>query len=303
MLDNLFKTEEQRQTEIIEEIHEQFDTAQDRLQQEAEAFLSSIKMPKESGIEKKAEQLKALGFENTEDVKFDAKFKEKRAVVSKEMDAKRELSEMIQYYKDEYPQLKFVTVDELDRICEKYGLIHAPVVNYIKTVPDKNLNDITNAKPLSKEDVKHDDFRLLHSDKQKEIDNTLEAIGLSPKGFTQKELRDKIVASYGQCPLGWDDPRIGTTGLYVLNREKSIRFEHCETISREGLFIAAPPSHFNTKGLERKGKHGFFKVTRTEVKDPIVFRYVKGGIQVLTMWGDEKFEPHMEPSLIVEGNN
>ena len=62
--------------------------------------------------------------------------------------------------------------------------------------------------------------------------------------------------------------------------------DEMEEINRDGLFIAAPKSHFDLKGLKKKGL-GFFNFTVTEVKDPIVFRYVKGGIQVLSKWGLE----------------
>lgn len=55
-------------------------------------------------------------------------------------------------------------------------------------------------------------------------------------------------------------------------------------ISKSGLFIAAPKSDFNLEGLSKKGK-GYFNVF--EIKDPIVFRYVRGGIQVITKWGLE----------------
>ena len=58
------------------------------------------------------------------------------------------------------------------------------------------------------------------------------------------------------------------------------------TITRSGLFIAAPKSHFNLDGLKISGK-GFFNFVRIEPKDPIVYRYVRGGIQVITKWGIE----------------
>ena len=70
-----------------------------------------------------------------------------------------------------------------------------------------------------------------------------------------------------------------------------------ETV-RAGLFIAAPESHFDLKGLTKKGVRGFFKtVIRKETKDPIVFRYVKGGIQVLTKWGLEANDPELANPL------
>jgi hypothetical protein len=62
---------------------------------------------------------------------------------------------------------------------------------------------------------------------------------------------------------------------------------HIEKLDRTSLFIAAPKSHFNLDGLKKKNKFGFFNFTIFEVKDPIVFRYCRGGVQVLSKWGDE----------------
>lgn len=66
-----------------------------------------------------------------------------------------------------------------------------------------------------------------------------------------------------------------------------------ETIEKDGIFIAAPSSHFDLKGLSKKTQHGFMRVFKTEIKDPIVFRYVRGGIQVLTKWGLEANDPDL----------
>ena len=56
-------------------------------------------------------------------------------------------------------------------------------------------------------------------------------------------------------------------------------------VDRTGLFIAAPKSHFNLDGLKKTSKFSFNLVTIQ--KDPIVFRYCRGGIQVITKWGLE----------------
>jgi hypothetical protein len=72
-----------------------------------------------------------------------------------------------------------------------------------------------------------------------------------------------------------------------------------EIVKREGLFIAAPKDHFDLKGLKHiTGTHGFFSTTRIH-KDPIVFRYVKGGIQIISKWGLEA----SDPMLVNEINN
>lgn len=82
---------------------------------------------------------------------------------------------------------------------------------------------------------------------------------------------------------------IGYTGSYTGYVFLDARVQE---VNRTGLFIAAPQSHFNTEGLKKKGL-GFFQVFETEIKDPIVFRYVRGGIQVLTKWGLEANDPDL----------
>ena len=60
-----------------------------------------------------------------------------------------------------------------------------------------------------------------------------------------------------------------------------------EEVDYGGFFIAAPKSHFNLKSVIKKGKFSFLSIRVTEVKDPIVFRYCRGGIQILSKWGLE----------------
>ena len=61
-------------------------------------------------------------------------------------------AQIVMYYKDKYPNLKFLKESDLDIICKKYNLVYAPIQNYIENVPDKNLNDIAKAQVLDKKD-------------------------------------------------------------------------------------------------------------------------------------------------------
>ena len=57
---------------------------------------------------------------------------------------------------------------------------------------------------------------------------------------------------------------------------------------KEGLYICAPKSHFDLKELTKTGQYSYLKTEKYTVKDdPIVFRYCRGGIQVLSKWGLE----------------
>ena len=232
----MFKSQER----LIAEIHNEFDTAQERLLEEANQLLASL-APQPEDI---AERLKRVGFRNTPTVRRVEEFQSEKMMA--EVQAK-----LILYYKQTYPFLKFLTEDELERICEKYNLIFAKVDRYIKEVPEKNLRDIEQAQEL-KEDDAINSFDLKSERLRKE-----RLAGLSSKDRFREEIKYYMP---------------------MQSRENA----------KLGLFIAAPKSHFDLKGLEKTSTFGWGK---PEVKDPIVFRYVRGGIQVLTKWGIEGEDP------------
>jgi hypothetical protein len=265
----LFKNQQQ----IIAEIHNEFDAAQERLLQEAKSIINSYT------ANNKAERLKNLGFTASEIV---VEHEEKIGVLVKN----KEQADLIEYYKVMYPFQKFLTEDELNRICKKYNLIYAPISAYKKDVPEKNITEIEQAKTLKNEDAA-DDIKWCELKR----DNSfclLSGSGGSwcgiwgsewyriPKSLNGVHFHDNFSASeYLQAVHGFR-----TT--YLINRVIN------HTQKRDGLFIAAPKSHFDLRGLKKQGEFGMNKTFSVVTpKDPIVFRYCKGGIQVLSKWGLE----------------
>ena len=128
----IFKTKQQKQInqqteqEIIQEIHDSFDNAQEDLLNQAMAIINSHDITKST----KAERLQALGFTSSK-VVID-NIETQKVLLASKKDA-----ELVNYYKQTYPFLKFLKEDQLDTICEKYGLIYAPVNKYTKDVPEK----------------------------------------------------------------------------------------------------------------------------------------------------------------------
>lgn len=274
---NIFKSEQQ----IIAEIHDAFDSAQERLLEEATRI---IKESEPKGIIKEidvAERLKKVGFTQTQLVRnVDSQLKDRdsknRIIVEN-----REQAELIQYYKRTYPFMKFLTESELDRICDKYNLIHAPVANYIGDVPEKNLRDIERAQRI----VNGDECPILTrinvtsywhgvSDKVKNIfDKGFYYPGTINKVPYDRDIKQRLISEYG-CVEGIDFKD------YIYDEGVAV-----QTI-KHGLFIAAPAKEFNLKGLTKKGKH-WYNILTKDIEDPIVFRYVRGGIQIITKWGLE----------------
>lgn len=266
---SVFKSE----TQIIQEIHNSFDNAQDELLSQAKAIIESCE---NNDHLSKAERLKAIGFTQTELVK--SAEKQKQRLVESRSDA-----ELVEYYKQNYPFQKFLKESQLDEICEKYNLVYAPVSKYLKDVPEKNLRDIENATDLKEGDSVG-------------IEKTYELIN---RYKTNKDRFDKFNLQMNNgSPIYSEDkvkeltdnyhPDITTAVWVATGRFNGIHVDYKKTtINKIGLFIAAPKSHFDTSGLTKKGKFGFMSVTVREVKDPIVFRYCRGGIQVITKWGLE----------------
>lgn len=253
---NLFKSSNQ----IVAEIHSEVDSAQDRLLKEAYTLLESIPVNNAAQISRR---LKVLGFENSSNVVESDK-------VSAEKQSALDRAGMISYYKQSYPFLKFLTEDELDRICKKYDLIYMPVQNYIGEVPEKNLIEIENSQSIKQVDLPED-----------------------------KTWTDVIYYSYnykngwpltipGNITDRWDAERY----IRTINKDASNNINGVRTFreKRGGLFICAPKSKFKGKSKA---------ITFTESKDPIVFRYVRGGVQVLTKWGIEG----RDESLVVDKLN
>lgn len=270
---------------VIKEIHNAFDSAQDRLLKDAENILSTVKPNEKSEIEDKAERLERLGFTSSLAVKEASGIREQRKEKETLIVKSRGEAELISYYKHTYPFLKFLTEVELDKICNKYNLIYAPVGNYKEDVPLKNLREIENSQELKSLDkcgtkyiVKVKSSNIKPSKVSPEIEDKL------INGF---EATHDMIFAFGNYPE-WSVSTIINKAFNIevdFIRYTTMDWGYSE-INKSGLFICAPKSHFDLKGL-KKNKLGYFFTTITEVKDPIVFRYVRGGVQVLSKWGLE----------------
>jgi len=268
----------------VEKIHNEIDTAQDRLLNQAMLLISMNDVSQE--LKSKADRLLKIGFTSNPLIK-DVLNKTNSLVKTTEQ------ANTISHYKTEYPGLKFLTETEFDRICDKYKLIYAPVANYIKDIPEVNLKEIETVIELNPSDyfvnviqikVRIDNECISYlTDEEKEL--------IYVKGFyiNNKDLIGSGSGMYGYSPDIIVSKLLGRSILFQFSTI------HCDIIARvekSGLFIAAPKSHFNLNGLEKQGK-GFFKIFKIEPKDPIVFRYVNGGIQVITKWGNEANDPNL----------
>lgn len=274
----------------VEEIHQEFDSSEQKIIDECNKLLSECNIVTQTQVERKSEMLKSLGFVNSETVKISEELKNKYGRSKKQLN-------QIMDYKRKYPRDKFITVDELDRICKKYKLIHAPVNNYIKDVPEKNLLEIKNSTPLSNGD-RMERYQIITS---------ITFMSGTPSSY-KKFVRENMVNNSSIDISRFSDTNFktivkglgyeGSFGAWGYDRIK------LQTVDMSGYHIAAPKSHFNLDNLMNKTKFGFFNVTTTEVKDPVVFEYCKGNIcRIITKWGTDDDQSYLEPSLFNENNN
>jgi len=307
----LFK-KQKSEKEIIEEIHNEFDTAPDRLLERALEIIqneSNQKVVLESAVEDKANRLEKLGFIKNGLVARKKEIEQRNNEKDKVVDLTLQQSNLLKYYKDSYPFIKTITIDELDRICGKYGLIYAPVNHYKYPVPEKNLEDIENVQSLKHEDSQKSITTYTFSCKYKNrIEDFNKLVSLFRgdtfseedlhniwNTFMPKENYRKIDDTF------WYYGYLAQQGLIqnpVIN-EAFIANGVKTTINRDGLFIAAPKHHFDLTGLLFDENKGYFKAEVQVFKDPIVFRYVKGNmVQVVTKWGLEADDPALQMEIL-----
>lgn len=122
----LFKSKKTTE-QIITEIHNDFDSASERLLNEAKDIVV-----KDSG---KGERLSRLGFNNAKPVK-------ESEDIRKAQYESRQLAEKVSYFSQWYPHNKFITEKAVQSICEKYGLVFADAQYYKGDVPEKNLREM-----------------------------------------------------------------------------------------------------------------------------------------------------------------
>ena len=264
---------------VIEEIHETFYSEVDRLLASAK-IANSLDTDKQALIEK-SDRLKALGFNNTKEVKEAEAEIRRLNKLKRENEVKKTLIEAINYFSIKYPNYKFITQQSVERICEKYNLVYGEIGKYIGTVPDKNLKHIEDFKVLEDDECCisydiHDDGYKLHLWNQEYQSAAQRRIELE-----RKALRDKEMFSITAMQL---HPQ---RGRYIRHLDMKCPLE-----------IAAPAKDFDLRNSEIKNHH----IEKIEIPDPIVLKPVifqgEKYYLIVTSWGLEAGD-----ELVVNANH
>jgi hypothetical protein len=127
---------------IVAEIHENFDTASDRLLKEAQEIINTGFKPVE--INTYAKLANSLGFINTKDVREMRIAIEKNNSEIERLKKIKQLADDLIHFKERYPSHKIINKEEIEKICKKYNLVFGNCTLYKGEIPKKNLEEIAN---------------------------------------------------------------------------------------------------------------------------------------------------------------
>lgn len=128
--------------QVVQDIHHEFFNAGQSLLLEAQNILREC----EQKDLDKGKRLASVGFVNTPQAKT-AIESENKILVS------QEIANLVSYYAIHYPNNKFITEEQVMRICEKYGLVFGETSLYRGFVPEFALSKIESFK-IKSEDKK-----------------------------------------------------------------------------------------------------------------------------------------------------
>lgn len=270
--------------ELVAEIHDEFYSADERLLQEAKNLLANPKVNKAIY----AERLNKIGFGASKPVKEALEIVEAHGKAG-------EIIKKIEYFRVWYPSNKFITEDEVKKICEKYGLLLGDAQNYIGDVPEKNLTEIEKFS-LRKEDWTEKalsySFRSFTLDMFSGLFNDLMLGHVSIQSRRSGALNDyyrRVNESIGLIPsLDRSLPMMTSSFIDPFVKEKTM--EPAKEMEQASFKICAPQKDFNTGGYEVKEGYRL-------VYDPVVLQPVNGGYLIVTAWGKES-----EDEIVINHN-
>lgn len=242
-------SKEQTQT-IIEKIHNEFDTAGDKLLAEANEVLNG------NYDIQKGERLQRLGFTNSR-AAVDADTVKKMKV------EKKKQAETVEYFRTFYPNNKFITEELVKKICEKYNLVFGAINHYKGDVPEKNITEMENFK-LREED-KDDCFDYEDYDYHRlETMSSMPALQNLERRINERQFMYEraMMRMQTQFPVYKATP----------NGKKT----------QQGFKICAPETDFDMTYMIRSGHK-----IELHIPDPIVLQPVKNGYLIVSKWGLE----------------
>ena len=251
--------------EIIDQIHKEFYTASDEALIEAKEYLASLDNNEKLGT------LHSLGFVNAKGVKDHVETNTKA-------DSIRTMSQIITKMSQSYPFYKFITAENVNKICKKYNLACAPVDRYLGDVPHKNVVEIE----------KFTSNYSYHTAFERVTDITYQYGSLDSTAIRRFKtwLKTQKTVTEQEAHTKFRDLG-GTRGGINCKVEKKMM--------NETLHICAPKKDLNLKGLSKAGSifsmAQIFKINEVTIPDPVVLCQIPEGYLIITAWGNEASDP------------
>jgi len=252
------KVAEKKYPKEVIEIHNHFNGAGEALLAEAQRTLSFCR----ERDKEKGKLLNSIGFVNTPQAK------EVKELEVREYDAEK-TANLVEYYRINYPNNKFITERIVKWICEKYNLVCGDVSLYKGFVPTEKLKQIQSFK-VNKNDRGYAEIRNRE---------TKELIAC----LSKSDLADKNLDWCRECI---DDNKEFYTTSCSSFRTKFASYnlnDHLKVYPvGQTLKICAPIKDMDTTGMKLSG----YKLEK-HIPDPVVLQPVNGGYLIVTAWGDE----------------
>lgn len=236
--------------EVVEEIHRKVLTSGDDCLKEAQSILA--KVSNDTADIELFEQMKQRGFANVKEIK------EREAEIKQSAEA-RARAKLIADYAIKYPNKKFISTEEMDKICTEYKLLLGADQHYIGSIPVRSMKEIVNFKLKEEDEIYYEGkwpaIERMQLDKTKGV-------------LDWKEIKkdDYMTKTDNGKKLIQNNKR----NHYISN------VDYC--------MIAAPKSMFNIEGMVVEGNQ-LKKVV--EVDDPVCLKPVRYGYIIVAVWGEE----------------
>lgn len=245
----------------VQDIHNDFKSAADEIISEAEKL---IEMPIHSAIVDKANRLTALGFTASLVIREHSKDIEKENIEIEKAKKLKIQADAARYFSQKYPFNKFITLDKIRDLCQKYKLQQGWVDDYIGDVPEKNLFEIEN-------------FKLLPED-------SIVCVGIN--NGSAYPLHDSYYISQTTA----DSFEI-ECDVHGIKHIKSLPGHYLKNAFYEtNLRIIAPTSDF-LKSNERVVRGEIVEVKDPIVLQPVFYEGLEDIYLIVTAWGDEASDP------------
>ena len=301
---------------LDEEIHKAVFSAQEELINEAEKILSSLKSDNELGDVEYSEKVKYLkimkeiGFVNSKEVveltkKLDAYQENKRKQKINQSVAEKQIK-LIHYYGEKYPNNKFIDKESIKSICNRFGLLFAPVGLYSDEIPVKNMAEIS----VFKCDIEDKMLKSTITIDSDELASKIsgEKIQRFNRGIVTIELS---LPFFGKDILFYNDiqpiilseikSRYNISLLSYKVRSDNFSQVKSESDELENAMIIAPKNKFSIPKdyvVENGFEVGYRKIV--VIKDPVVLQPVIGGYLIVSAWGFEETLPEINSANNVD---